>query len=58
MRRVADPDRESPLASIYTGHFGRLALNGGNLRLESSTTFNLSVSSAANAGNPYPPGAS
>ena len=29
-----------------------LRLNGGNLRLESGTTFNLSISSTANAGNP------
>jgi hypothetical protein len=29
-----------------------LSLNGGNLRLESGTTFNLSISSTANAGNP------
>ena len=29
-----------------------LSLNGGNLRLESGTTFNLSVSSAVNKGNP------
>jgi hypothetical protein len=29
-----------------------LSLNGGNLRLESGTTFNLSVSSKADAGNP------
>jgi len=29
-----------------------LSLTGGNLRLESGTTFNLSVSSTANAGNP------
>ena len=29
-----------------------LSLTGGNLRLESGTTFNLSISSAANAGNP------
>ena len=29
-----------------------LSLTGGNLRLESGTTFNLSISSTANAGNP------
>lgn len=29
-----------------------LSLTGGNLRLESGTTFNLSVSNTANAGNP------
>ena len=29
-----------------------LSLNGGNLHLESGTTFNLSVSSASSAGNP------
>jgi hypothetical protein len=41
---------QSSNASAASG--STLSLTGGNLRLESGTTFNLSISSAANAGNP------
>ena len=41
---------QSSNASAASG--STLSLTGGNLRLESGTTFNLSISGAANAGNP------
>jgi hypothetical protein len=41
---------QSSNASAASG--STLSLTGGNLRLESGTTFNLAISSSANAGNP------